>query len=180
MEDWRIPNEEEKKHIQSWIKKNLIFTYAFLVFFLAAMLMGIYVVEAWAIWRRGFVKGQDWFTLIFFLIFLGIGIAINSLNLLASIELYRMNDRDMDCCITDGKAVGYNWLIHTLEVTYFENNEIKVKQITPPYGMSDVADNNESGFIVYFFLRKKIFRWSYLEYAFIPVKDGGEEYGFSA
>ena len=91
-----------------------------------------------------------------------------------------MNDRDMDCCITDGKAVGYNWLIHTLEVTYFENNEIKVKQITPPYGMSDVADNNESGFIVYFFLRKKIFRWSYLEYAFIPVKDGGEEYGFSA
>ena len=177
MEGWRIPNEEEKKHIQSWIKKNLIFTYAFLVFFLAATLMGIYLFEAWAIWRHGFVKGQDWFILIFFTIFLGIGIVIHILYLLAWKEAYRMNERDVDCWITDGKAVNYNWYFHSMEVTYFENGELKVKQILRPNGgvASDVAKNKESGYLTYFLLRKKLLRPFTLDYAFIPVKEEGLE-----
>ena len=175
VEDWRIPNEEEKKYILTWIKKHLIIPYAVAICFYVAMLLGVYVVEAWAIWRRGLVQGADWFILIFFTIFLGIGIVVHILYFLAWIEVSRMNEHDVDCYITDGKAVGYNVIGHSLEVTYFENGELKVKQILRPNGASTAADNKESGYLTYFLLRKKLLRPFTLDYAFIPVKDEGLE-----
>ena len=158
---WRIPNEEEKKHVLYWMKKCHN-EEGFLRVCIAEVI--------WAVCIFSFVPllfgGIIWTAVIAVIICLTVSISfvIPIINLLAWKEILSMVSEGK-FRIIDAKIVDYNFFLHLLKVSYLENEEIKIKTLI---GYGPVIRNSEigdSGYIVYFPHKKnKIIK----DYQYIP------------
>ena len=140
---WRIPNEEEKKHVLYWMKKchneDGIFPVCCTGVMLAVCIFpGVPLLSQGIIWPA---------VIICLTAIISFVIAINTL--LAWKEILSMVSEGK-FRIIDAKIVDYNFFLHLLKVSYLENEEIKIKTLI---GYGPVIRNSEigdSGYIVYF------------------------------